>query len=739
MSGVMESTYASVYHRSNMTRILFYGIALFILLLIFCQIDSVYATEKVIFDTDIGPDWDDVGATAVLHALANSSEAEILAMMVSSGGHSATWGPPCLDAFNTYYGRPDIPIGVATGGPSFGSSYNQQIAEEFEQDLGTGNAWNSVELYRKVLSEQADSSVVIITTGFMTNLATLLHSEPDDYSTLNGLDLVNRKVRRWVCMGGGFPGSGGEFNFNRDATATKYAVENWAKPILFSGFEIGSPIHTGAKLALTSESNPIRRAYELAGGYVGSTRSSWDQTAILAAIRDPLLYWDLVTTGYCEVADNGSNAWHDSPDKDHSYLVKKLTNAEMVEIIDDLMANLQGLPEVSIISPDFGSSFEEGTDIAIETAVQDTNGQIVKVEFFARSTKIGEDTTPPFGMIWTDVARGGYYLSARVTDDDNQQILSDPVKIFVGNVDQTLVGHWLFENSAADSSDHGNDGAISGQPQFIAGRRAGKAIRFDSDGEFITVATSPDFSITGFTLAAWVKIPSPISTGWRTIIEHNRWGKNWFGLWKSANGNKFHFRWTNTGTATSDFNAEISPDSWYHVAATYDADEQTARLYLNGGLDKTIDNADSPAAELAELSIGINGDRGEDFQGIIDDLRIYNCVLNETEINAMLWATAIGHDGQRGAGANPDEFQLSNFPNPFNCSTTIQYRVPVESYVTIALYDIGGIKLKTLVQEKQAAGSYFRRFYGNDLSSGVYVCRIMTEQTEINRKMLLLK
>ncbi|MCD6441217.1 MAG: nucleoside hydrolase, partial [Candidatus Marinimicrobia bacterium] len=242
-----------------MTKILIYGIALFILLLIFSQIDSVYATEKVIFDTDIGPDWDDVGATATLHALANSGEAEILAMMVSSGGHTATWGPPCLDAFNTYYGRPDIPIGVATEGPSFGSRYNQQIAEEFEQDLGIDNAWNSVELYRKILSEQTDSSVVIITTGFMTNLAALLKSEPDNYSALNGIDLVTKKVEKWVCMGGGFPNSGGEFNFACDAAATKYVVDNWPKPVIFSGAEIGSQIQTGAKLALTPASNPIRR------------------------------------------------------------------------------------------------------------------------------------------------------------------------------------------------------------------------------------------------------------------------------------------------------------------------------------------------------------------------------------------------------------------------------------------------------------------------------------------------
>ncbi|RKY61051.1 MAG: hypothetical protein DRP96_04290, partial [Candidatus Neomarinimicrobiota bacterium] len=70
-----------------------YNIIISVFILSILQYYALFATEKVIFDTDIGPDWDDVGATAVLHTLANQGEAEILAMMVSSGGHSAIWGP----------------------------------------------------------------------------------------------------------------------------------------------------------------------------------------------------------------------------------------------------------------------------------------------------------------------------------------------------------------------------------------------------------------------------------------------------------------------------------------------------------------------------------------------------------------------------------------------------------------------------------------------------------------------
>ena len=698
---------------------------------------GVQAQEKVIFDTDIGPDWDDVGAAATLHALADRGEAEILAMMVSSGGHSAIWGPPCLDAFNTYYGRSDIPIGVAQDGPDFGSLYNQQIAEEFPQDLGISGAWDAVELYRKILSEQEDSSVVIITVGFITNIDDLLNSDPDSYSDLNGLELVEKKVKRWVCMGGGYPSSGGEFNFNQDAAATVYAVENWPNPIFFSGFEIGVSILTGAKLAETPESNPIRRAYELAGGYVGSTRSSWDQTAVLTAIRDPLLYWDLETTGYCHVFSNGSNEWRSSPDKDHTYLISRISDEELVEIIDNLMANIEGIPEVSITSPADGTSFDEGAEITIEATALDTNGQIIKVEFYAQNDKIGEDVSSPYGMVWNGVSAGGYYLKAKATDDEGYTKLSNPVKIYVGDIDYNLVGHWMFENNVNDSSDHGNDGLISGDPEFVTGMVGINALAFDGDMDYITIAESPDFSMTSFTLAAWVKIPNPIPGGWRTIIEHDRSGSNWFGLWKSNNGNFFHFRWGIDDA--SDFSTTISPDTWYHVAGTYDAFGKTARMYINGNLDRTIQNADLPTAANSALRIGITLQNHEDFIGIIDDVRVYNRALDETEINEMFTVTSTDFSDNFNENHFPKTYQLFNYPNPFNPTTIINYQLPITTYVELNIYNLNGQKITTLISETKLAGKYLVEWDASGFASGIYYYELKTSDYCEAKKMVLTK
>ena len=149
-------------------------------------------------------DVDDVGAAAVLHTLASRGEAEILATMVSSTNPESA---PCLDAINTFYGRPDIPIGVTKGeGVNRKSVYAKDVAENYPHDVTSPDALpEAALLYRKILAAQPDTSVVIVTVGYVTNLARLLRTEADDFSPLNGLELVRQKVKHYVCMGGRFP------------------------------------------------------------------------------------------------------------------------------------------------------------------------------------------------------------------------------------------------------------------------------------------------------------------------------------------------------------------------------------------------------------------------------------------------------------------------------------------------------------------------------------------------------
>ena len=69
------------------------------------------APLPVILDTDMDSDVDDVSALGELHAMADRGEVEILGVMIS--GHNE-WSAPCTDAIDTFYGRPDLPIGAST-------------------------------------------------------------------------------------------------------------------------------------------------------------------------------------------------------------------------------------------------------------------------------------------------------------------------------------------------------------------------------------------------------------------------------------------------------------------------------------------------------------------------------------------------------------------------------------------------------------------------------------------------
>ena len=172
--------------------------------LFYFQFSATAQPVKVIFDTDMESDVDDVGALAMLHGFADRGDAEILATISSSLN---PWSAPTIDVINTYFGRPDIPIGnVKTLGVYRNSKYAKTISEKYPQDIGLGeNAPNANLIYRKVLSEQADNRVVIVTVGYLTNLSKLLKTEADKYSPLSGMELAAKKVKHLVCMGGRYP------------------------------------------------------------------------------------------------------------------------------------------------------------------------------------------------------------------------------------------------------------------------------------------------------------------------------------------------------------------------------------------------------------------------------------------------------------------------------------------------------------------------------------------------------
>jgi len=298
------------------------------------------APLPVIFDSDMGPDYDDVGAIAMLHNFADEGSANILATIASTKYNGVA---EVLDAFNTYFNRPDIPVGIPTGKASElrdSQHWSDTVRLKYPHSLKSNkDAEDAVRLYRRILAGQPDTSVTIITVGFITNIADLLKSEGDSISPLSGKQLVNKKVKMLVSMAGRFP-EGSEFNVNTDPASSQYAFENFPRPILFSGFEIGKDIKTGIPLISDSsiQNSPVKDVFRISIPMAkedSAGRMSWDETAVLVAIKGHEPFYSL-NNGKIVVDEKGANKW-DSTGTGHFHLVVKAPPVQVQELINRLI------------------------------------------------------------------------------------------------------------------------------------------------------------------------------------------------------------------------------------------------------------------------------------------------------------------------------------------------------------------------------------------------------------------
>jgi inosine-uridine nucleoside N-ribohydrolase len=263
----------------------------------------------VILDTDMSGDCDDAGALAVLHALADHGECEILATIINRKD-LANASAAAVSAVNAWYGRAAIPIGTDKAGPTAlqrTSPFTPALRDGFPHDAKPDDEMpDAIDIYRTVLAGQPDGSVTICGVGAFSNLAELCRREPD---------LVKKKVERLVVMGGQFPPRDApETNIATHPAAAAHVARAWPTEIVWHGFEVGDPVITGEALKDTPRTNPVRRAYEVrrfAGRpAIDGGQPSYDQAAALYAVRGPdQELWREERGGTVVVDDAGLTRW----------------------------------------------------------------------------------------------------------------------------------------------------------------------------------------------------------------------------------------------------------------------------------------------------------------------------------------------------------------------------------------------------------------------------------------------
>lgn len=306
----------------------------------------------IIYDTDIGNDIDDVMALQMLYYYENKGYIDLIGITISkSNPHTI----PYVDAYNRFNRRNKIPIGYIYDGPK------KDDGRFLRQTLDTiidgkkilypllsisDSLPESYILQRKLLTEQPDSSVVIVVVGSLTNIQRVLESGPDKYSSYNGLELVMKKVKHLVVMGGNFDipeKKFPEYNITKDIRAAQIIFDHWPTKIYVSGYEIGLKLlfpHQSILNDLSdSYKHPLAVSYKLFGR-MPYDRPTWDLTAVLYAVKQKSSLFEISDSGYISIDETGCSQFTPSVNGKHYYLL--MDDEKVPLIINELVTSVTG-------------------------------------------------------------------------------------------------------------------------------------------------------------------------------------------------------------------------------------------------------------------------------------------------------------------------------------------------------------------------------------------------------------
>lgn len=228
-----------------------------------------------------------------------------------------------------------------------------------------------------------------------------------------------------------------------------------------------------------------------------------------------------------------------------------------------------------------------------------------------------------------------------------------------------LVGHWTFDNGTADdSSGSGNNGTLLGTPlpEFssdVPSRLGGgQSLSLIGGDQRVEVPTSSSLDISGaMTLAAWV---NPTGASWDAILAKNPLDGS-----SPNHAGSFEFRIENGGrrlqflhqqggfddTVGYSSTGTVNTGSWSHVAVTV-VDAVEVNFFINGALAGTAAHGGNFGFFTSSpLYIGTRADFGTPFEGLIDDVRIYNEALTAAQIQDLFGPPLEVHPGIAGVRA----------------------------------------------------------------------------------------
>lgn len=293
----------------------------------------------ILFDQDYNSDCGDVGAHIAALALERLGYVKILGMGISVS--DSAMPARAMRAVNISYGRSEIPIGTNSNAVSngFATGMADVMATNFSSSATGTSCVPVVQLYRQQLAAANDRSVHIVFAGQLRNLLSLWTSAADEYSTLNGAELVKLKCAEIDIMGGDYP-LGYEYNFYTDSEGAMVLNSITNIPVHYFGFTDGTKLWTGTFFKSLSSASPVRRAYEyvLANTVFRDPalgREWWDEMP-LAWLAFGTNYFTLSAPGYNTVSVGGSNYWTSAIYAQQRYATLTTDASKLAELLENM-------------------------------------------------------------------------------------------------------------------------------------------------------------------------------------------------------------------------------------------------------------------------------------------------------------------------------------------------------------------------------------------------------------------
>src|SRR3989344_2491526 len=205
-----------------------------------------------------------------------------------------------------------------------------------------------------------------------------------------------------------------------------------------------------------------------------------------------------------------------------------------------------------------------------------------------------------------------------------------------------LVGYWSMNEGtgtvAGDGSGNGNRGTLTGGPTWVDGKR-GKALSFDGGDDKVNAGTGSSLNVTGaFTASAWIYPRSYGGASKGRIIQKGDLTSTGF-IWFVDNSNTTNgMSFCTNGCSGGQLGNIITLNQWQHVTVVWNG-ASIATFYVNGvskGNASSVTSGSISSHLSSPLSIGANAaDTTRQFNGLIDEVRIYNRELTASEIQAL--------------------------------------------------------------------------------------------------------